>query len=123
MKHVLIVEDDPVWVKVFEQYCLQVGLRPIIANSPQVAMDLMDEMMPEVVILDLLLAAETGMALLNEMRSYADFKDIPIIVCTTVSGILDADFAPYGVKYVLDKATLHPVDMISALKELTSESE
>lgn len=111
MKKVLVVEDDPVWSSLLSQYCRQSGLKPICARSPQEAMDRID--LGEkfsCIILDMLLAAETGMALLNELRAYPDLRGIPVVVCSSVSMRTD-DLLPFGVNKILNKATMKPDEL------------
>lgn len=119
MKRVLIVEDNPFWVSIFISYCKQLKLESIVANSPQAAMDVLDNQKIDLVILDMLLAAETGMALLGEMRGYEDLSNIPVIVCTNVEGISIRQLEPFGVRYLFDKSDVEPVDIRLALRRLT----
>lgn len=123
MKRVLIVEDDPVWSKVLEEYCRDEGLVVDFAISPQSALDKIDEHVPDLIILDMLLSTETGMALLNEIQGYGDLADVKIIVCSSVDGIQLEQLKPFGVQYVLDKSTMQPIDMRSAIRSLISEQK
>lgn len=116
MKQVLVIEDDPTWAMVLERYCRDEGAKVRVAVSPQLALDMIDEIKPDVVILDMLLAAETGMALLNEMRGYDDLTDIPVVVCTSVEGMNMKQLAPLGVTAVLDKTTMTPDEMKCVLR-------
>ena len=119
MKRVLIVEDDPVWAGLLRQYCEGAGFLVVEAHSPQEAMDRLDENEVDVILLDMLLVAETGMALLNEMRSYMDLAQIPVVVCSSSPVIEPELLAPFGVKVALDKATMEPADVAVALREAT----
>lgn len=121
MTKVLIVEDDPGWVAVFEVYCRQESLNPIAVSSPQAALDAIDIYSPKIIVLDMLLATETGMALLNEMRGYEDLTDIKIIVCTNVSEINEENLKPFGVDYLFDKSSLDPSSIRFALRRLADE--
>ena len=121
MKRILIVEDNPIWSKILVDYCSQLGFGTVVVNSPQTAMDALDEFRPVVIILDMLLATETGMALLGEMRGYEDLSDVPIIVCSSVSGIDLERLRSFGVKYVFDKAIVEPIDIKSAIRSILDE--
>ena len=119
MKKVLVVEDDPVWSSLLSQYCRQLGLKPICARSPQEAMDRIDVGEKfSCIILDMLLAAETGMALLNELRAYPDLREIPVLVCSSILMEID-DLSPFGVNEILNKSTMKPDDLRQMLARVT----
>ena len=121
MKRALIVEDDPAWADILVACAKQADFESIVVNSPQLAMDAMDIEIPDVVVLDMLLAVETGVALLNEMRGYPDLAKIPVIVCSSVEGLNMDNMKAFGVKYVFDKSIMNPVDIRYALRSLAHE--
>ena len=94
MKRALIVEDDRVWAQLLAKWCEQEDIAVEVAGSPQMAMDALDGAAFDVVVVDMLLAAETGMALLNEMAGYDDLAQIPVIVCTNSAGVTQEALAP-----------------------------
>ena len=118
MRRVLIVEDDPTWSMLIGRYVDQLSWEFEVVRSPQEALDVLDEAEVDVIVLDLLLAVETGMALLNEIQAYDDLSDIPILVLTNTPDIALSDVGSYGVKCLLDKATATPDDIKFSLKEL-----
>lgn len=117
MKRALVVEDDPVWASMLSTYCRKEDYDPVLVRSPQEAINCLDEDQVDVVVLDMLLAVETGVALLNEMRSYGDLSRIPIIICTS-SGATIEELAPFGVVAVLDKSTMDARDLGVELRRL-----
>jgi len=116
MKKVLIVEDDPAWAEILSRYAEELGAETSIASSPQSAMNALDDDLPDVVLLDMLLATETGMALLNELRGYDDLAGVPVVVCTNVDGVNLDQLAPFGVRAVLDKSSMDPSDVKNTIK-------
>lgn len=116
MKRLLLVEDDPMWAEVLTRYAEKDGWLVTVAHSPQQAMDALDEAGFDAIMLDMLLAAETGMALLNELRGYDDTAGVPVVVCTNVAGLKLEQLAPFGVRALLDKASLTESDVRYALK-------
>ena len=118
MKRVLIVEDDPTWSMLIGRYVDQLSWEFEVVRSPQEALDALDGGAVDVIVLDLLLAVETGMALLNEIQAYDDLSDIPILVLTNTPDVALSDVSSYGVKRLLDKATATPDDIKFSLKEL-----
>ena len=118
MRRVLIVEDDPTWSMLIGRYVDQLSWEFEVVRSPQEALDALDGGAVDVIVLDLLLAVETGMALLNEIQAYDDLSGIPILVLTNTPDIALSDVGSYGVKCLLDKATATPDDIKFSLKEL-----
>lgn len=117
MKKVLIVEDDPVWAKLMQYYISETGAESQVVIAPGQALEMIDDWHPDALVLDMLLASETGMALLNELKSHEDLANLPIIVCSNV-GITRDDMEPFGVRAVLDKSTMTPAQVRQALTEV-----
>ena len=81
------------------------------------AIELVDTFMPDVIILDVLLAGSTGFAFLNELQSHGDTKEIPVVLCTNLAEQFnDTQLGAYGVRRVVDKSTMHPSDLVVAVK-------
>jgi CheY-like chemotaxis protein len=118
MKRVLIVEDDPTWAMLVGKYVRQLDWEYVVVSSPQAAMDALDTQPVDVIVLDMLLAVETGMALLNEIRSYDDLATIPIVAFTNMNTVSLASLRRYGVQALLDKAAVMPEEVQHTLKEL-----
>ena len=117
MKKVLIIEDDPVWAKLIQYYISEAGAESRIVIAPGQALEMIDDWHPDALVLDMLLASETGMALLNELKSHEDLANLPIIVCSNV-GITHDDMEPFGVRAVLDKSTMTPAQVRQVLTEV-----
>lgn len=117
MKRVLIVEDDPAWAKLLQHYVSGANADSRVVISPGQALEMIDQWKPDALILDMLLASETGMALLNELKSHEDLAGLPIIVCSNV-GITSDDMESFGVRAVLDKSTMTPAQVRQALTEV-----
>lgn len=114
MKRLLLVEDDSRWVQVFERLTddLEVEVRSV-AMSAQ-AIEVLDDWLPDLIVVDILLAGETGIALLNEIRSHGDLAAIPVIVCSGLQ-IGEDDLAGYGIVRLFDKSTVTPEQIRRAI--------
>lgn len=117
MKKVLIIEDDVLWAELLAGYVNRAGAQPQVVASGALAIDVIDEWQPDLLVLDMLLAGETGVALLNELRSHEDLARLPVLVCSSVN-LTEAELRPYGVSVVLDKARMSPGEAVSAIREL-----
>ena len=121
MTRVLLVEDDAWLAEVEAAGLRQAGFDVAIAPHALAAIDDIDATTPDVIILDVLLVGSTAFALLNELQSHADTREVPIILCTNLADRLEAEkVAEYGVKRVVDKTTMKPDELVTAVKAVTS---
>ena len=116
MKKVLIIEDDPAWAEVLVRYVQDVEMDYRVVMSGDQAMEQIDIWQPDALVLDMLLAGETGVALLNELRSHDDLSKLPVVVCSNLE-LEQAQLAPFGVQAVLNKAKTTPGDIRMALRK------
>ena len=117
MNKILLVEDDT-WLAEMEARVLKAaGYEVAIAPHALAAIDRIDAQAPDVIILDVLLAGSTGFALLNELQSHSDTKRVPVILCTNLAEQFDSTrLKEYGIQRVVDKSTMHPNDLVVAVR-------
>lgn len=77
---------------------------------------MLDEITPDVIILDMLLPGATGVQLLHVLQSYADLQNVPVIICSLTLQQHTADLSAYGVRDVLNKATLTRQELLRAVE-------
>lgn len=118
---ILVVEDDVWLAQQYTRLIEKAGFRVVHAPHTLAAMDSIDQRIPDVMILDMLLAGPNAFTLLHEIRSHGDLAAIPIILCTnSAADIRLDDVAVYGVVQLLDKTTMHPDDLLVAIKKVLS---
>ena len=120
MKKLLIVEDDKNWADILGKFAADVGAEYRVAVSGGQAIEIIDDWQPDALILDMLLAGETAIALLNELRSYADLASLPIVVCTNSDVKMD-DLRPLGVKSILNKTSMRPNEARAIFREVLND--
>ncbi len=117
MSRVLLVEDDA-WLADIQVTVLKDAGHDV-AHAPHglAAIQLIDIHKPEVIILDVLLGGSTAFTLLHELQSYKDTARIPIVLCTNLADQFSVKaLEEYGVKRVVNKTTMHPSDLVAAVK-------
>ncbi|RYX78394.1 response regulator [bacterium] len=116
---VLVVEDD-IWLsEQFERTLIAAGYTVGRAFEGHTAMDLIDELRPKIILLDMLLTGSTAVTLLHELQSYSDTAGIPIVLCTNLAATITIDdVSVYGVRRILDKTTMHPDDVTTAVRSV-----
>lgn len=119
MTKILLVEDDA-WLAALEVEVLTLaGFEVTHASHAHSAIERIDELAPDVLIVDVLLTGSTGLALLHELQSYVDTKGIPVIMCTNLAESLSLrDVQAYGVRKIIDKTTMHPDDLTAAVRSV-----
>lgn len=116
---VLLVEDDPWLAELEAEVLTQAGYEVTHAPHAPSAIAKIDQTQPDIIILDVLLTGSTGFALLHELQSYGDTKAVPVILCTNMAENLKVeDFKVYGVSRIVDKSTMHPDDLVAAIRSI-----
>lgn len=122
MKKVLIIEDDRWFADTVAKTFTKKGWQTRLESDGRKGIDALDDFDPDVMLLDVMLPDVTAPALLNELQSYTDLADLPIVLCTSLE---TAHFEPnslksYGVAAVLDKAKVTPDDIVEAVSRAVS---
>jgi CheY-like chemotaxis protein len=87
------------------------------------AMKALNDVTPELIILDILLVGPTGFSFLNELQSYDDTGKIPVILVSSVAdGVKVDDLAEYGVVAVFDKALILPEELKAEVEKWTTKA-
>ena len=130
---ILIVEDDPWYAESLSNAILSeartvghcegvarsnLGYLIKTVNSSDAAAKSIDTFHPDVIILDIMLGEQNGLVLLNELQSYIDTRNLPVIVLSSVASKLSSnDLRQLGVREILDKAKTTPGEIATICKE------
>jgi CheY-like chemotaxis protein len=116
---ILVVEDDHWLSEQYARVLLGAGYGVTCVSNALSAIEKIDDINPDVIILDILLTGSTAFALLHELQSYSDTGSIPIVLCTNLASELQLeDLRPYGVKRILDKTKMLPDDLVIAIRSV-----
>ncbi|USN96337.1 MAG: response regulator [Candidatus Nomurabacteria bacterium] len=118
-KTVLIVESEPWLGDHYERVLTKNGFTVSRASNGYAAIDMIDEKLPEAIVMSLLLSGTSGLGLLHELQTYVDTAKIPVIVCGGQLDLKLEDLEPYGVKRLLDSASMRPDDVVAAVRSVT----
>jgi two-component system phosphate regulon response regulator PhoB len=101
---ILIVEDEPAIAELIAVNLRHNGFQPVWAIDAETAQRELDEILPDVILLDWMLPGESGLSLARKWRASARTKAVPILMLTArgdeadrVAG-LDAGADDYIVK-------------------------
>lgn len=82
MMTLLVSDDDPVMLKLYELNLSRAGYRVLSCKNGQETTDMLAKEKPDAIILDYLLPDTTGLALTEQLRQSTDHDKTPIIVVT-----------------------------------------
>lgn len=74
------------------------------------AMSALEDELPELIFLDILLDGPNGFTFLNELMSYSDTAKIPIVIISSLD-FAGKDLSSYGVVGYLNKDTMLPQEI------------
>jgi len=110
---IFVIDDDREWLGYYERLFCDYEVE--VFSDGVAAMERMGEVVPDMVILDILLVGPTGFSVMNEMQSYEDLANVPVVV---VSGVtVDKDLREYGAVMVFDKGKMLPEELLAVVKE------
>ncbi len=117
---ILIVEDDVWQAEQYKRILEKNNYDTEISPHALDAIDRIDNYNPDVILMDILLTGSTAFALMNELQSYSDTSEKPVIICSSIGENLDIEnLKKYGVKKILDKALMHPEDLVAAIRSVS----
>jgi CheY-like chemotaxis protein len=95
MPLILLIDDDPDFTAMNKLMLESKGYRILCANDPREALKKMAEEKPSLVITDLMMQnLDSGFAFSRQMKEDPQFKDIPVIILTSVNSQHGFDFHP-----------------------------
>lgn len=115
---VFVLEGDKWLGDQYEQMLQAQRFTVIRSDDPHEAMDMIDEQLPDVIIMSLLFHGAGAIGLLHELQSYADTGSIPVVVCTAQPSVSLEDLEPYGVKKLLNASTMKHGDLVAAVRSV-----
>lgn len=90
-KVVLIVEDEDLVARLYQQTLEGGGIQAVIARDGEEAMRLMNEQVPDLVILDIMMPKINGMQVLADIKQDRRFERLPVVILSNLSGDYDKE--------------------------------
>ncbi|NOR87993.1 MAG: response regulator, partial [Bacteroidales bacterium] len=120
LKTILVVDDDPEIVRNISSYLIQSGYRTITTTSGREALRLAIEHQPFAITLDVMMPDMDGWEVLQELKSHAQIKNIPVII-VSVSDDRDTGFALGAVGYI--NKPINRILLVSEIYKLMKSPE
>lgn len=117
-KHVLVIEDDQWFLALVKKTLERERFAVTAANNTIEGIAEINKKVPDAIILDFFMPGPNALVLLHELQSYGDTTQVPVILCTNNASDIPKDtLSAYGVMAVLDKTTMHPDDVVVAVRK------
>lgn len=104
---IFVIDDDLLMAK-----CIANATKKptrIFSNAIE-AMNALDEEMPSLIYLDILLTGPDGFTFLNELISYSDTAKIPVVIVSSLD-FSGKDLSSYGVVGIMSKDSMMPMEI------------
>lgn len=85
------------------------------------AMSLLNEDLPDLIFLDILLNGPDGFSFLNELISYNDTTKIPVVIMTSLN-LEKYDLDHYNIKHIFQKETMTPQQIVEVAVEILQDA-
>ncbi len=118
-KKILIVEDDVFIRDIYQIKFAQEGFDVIMAEDGIVALKKLEQFVPAIILLDIIMPYMDGMEVLRKIKANAKLKDIPIIMLTNISEKENIDEGmEVGADDFLIKSHFTPSEVVQKVKTL-----
>jgi len=115
--HVLIVDDDPPIRQLLRQIFKRIGFDAREARDGVEAISHVEESMPKLIMLDLMMPRMNGWEVLETLRQRGLLERVPVVVLTAVGAQRTEGLNAYGVRAILSKPfEIH--DLIATVRDI-----
>src|SRR5277367_657573 len=123
MKKILIIEDDQIVANVYRNKLAVEGYQAESAADGETGLKLMRTFQPDVVVLDLMLPKMSGIEVIKQIRSEADFAKLPIIIFsnTYLTNMIQEAWKA-GATKCISKANCSPKEVIDIVRHTIGDS-
>lgn len=119
MAKILIVEDDPLMMRMYQKIFLFEKYEVDAASNGEEALEKVRANRPTLILLDIMMPKLNGLQVLDKLKSDPDTKAIPVVMLTNLSSDKDAENAMLkgAIKYIV-KSQYEPKTIVNMVKEI-----
>ncbi|MBF0384731.1 MAG: response regulator [Candidatus Omnitrophica bacterium] len=118
---ILIIDDDPITIKLLEKWLINAGKTVIFAKTGEQGQELAKREKPDLILLDLMLPGQTGTNTAFKLIQDTETKDTPIIFITAIMGVEndkgDESIEIKGRPYRAFAKPLHRMKLLSEIRK------
>jgi DNA-binding response OmpR family regulator len=117
-RHIIVVDDDKEICEIVTFVLTRHGFEVRAASSGQQLQDLLMQLLPDLIILDVMMPGEDGFHICGSLRSDRHTQHIPVIMMTAhVEDIYERISADVGATEHITKP-FHPFELVERVKVL-----
>ena len=120
--HVVLIEDEPNITEAIRFLLTRDGWRVEAHADGQEAVEIIQNAMPDIVILDLMLPGKSGLEIVRELREFEQMKGLPVLMLTARGQIKDREMAEKaGVTRFMTKPFSN-TEVLTAVRDLRAQA-
>ncbi len=124
MKKILLIEDDPVILKLYAEALERQGVEVRTASDGVEGLTALARFTPDLVVLDLLMPRLSGHEVLKVMRERPEWRNLPVIVFSnSYLGALTKDAIDLGIDRAALKTSCSPPALAQMIDEVLKERQ
>ncbi|BAU42392.1 response regulator [Leptolyngbya sp. O-77] len=118
---ILIVEDDPINRELMRQLLEKEHWQVIEAENGRVALEKLQTVQPELILLDLMMPELDGFGFVAELQRHEEWRSLPIIIITAKDITAEDQFRLRGyVEQILQKGAYSQEDLLVRIRQLVA---
>ncbi|NOH02885.1 MAG: response regulator [Chloroflexi bacterium] len=123
MPKILIVDDDFETIKLLEGIVRTDGHEPFSVSESRNAISAVETVMPDIVLLDIMMAEINGIAICKLIKSAPELSHIPVVMVSALSdeGTKKDSFHAGADEFITKP--IHPTEFMHRINSLLSESQ
>ena len=115
-KHILVIDDDENIRRFISLLLSENGYEAVTASDGAEGLQMVTQAKPDLIVLDVMMPKKTGLTLFKQLKRDEQYKDIPILMLTGVTGVIEE------METHKDETFEHPFDNLrEALKKSIRE--
>jgi CheY-like chemotaxis protein len=119
MAKVLIVEDDPLMLRMYQRIFTFEKHEVEVAEDGEECLAKVQTFNPTIILLDIMMPRMNGLQALDRLKSNPATKNIPVVILTNLAGQQDAETAlsKGAIKYIV-KSEYDPKEVVDMVGEM-----
>lgn len=119
MGRILLVEDDPVEMRLYQNLFTQEGFEVVVIDNGQSCHEKALEVKPDVILLDMMMPKMNGFEALDVLRFDPETKKYPVVILTNLSDqhYQDEAFRRGALMYIV-KSQIENKDLVQKVRDV-----
>lgn len=120
-QHVLVVDNDPFFIKLFSEYLSRDGHTVISASNAFQCLDILSEVKPDIIFLDLIMPHLGGEELCRIIRNHKHLQDVYVVIISAVALEKPIDVYAFGADACIAKGPFKEIQF--HIREVIREAQ